>query len=57
MYKLTIKTIYETIELEIEDLEELKDILKLYEDVYVEMQMTRIKEKVKSIGGKNEGFN
>ena len=52
MYKLTIKTIYETIELEIEDLEELKDILKLYEDVYVEMQMTRIKEKVKSIGGK-----
>ena len=52
MYKLTIKTIYETIELEIEDLEELQEVLKLYEDVYVEMQMTRIKEKVKSIGGK-----
>ena len=53
MYKLTIKTIYETIELEIEDLEELQEVLKLYEDVYVEIQMTRIKEKVKSIGGKN----
>lgn len=53
MYEIKIKTQYETIELQIEDLEELKDILKLYEDVYVEMQMTRIKEKVKSIGGRN----
>jgi len=52
MYKLTIKTLYEIVELEIQDIEELKDILKLYEDVYVEMQMTRIKDKVKSIGAR-----
>lgn len=53
MYKLTIKTIYETIELEIEE-DELLTILKLYAGTYNEIEVKRVEGKVKKLGGINE---
>lgn len=50
MYKLTIKTQYETIELKIEE-EELLTILKLYAGTYQEIEVKRVEDKVKKLGG------
>ena len=48
-YKLVIKTMNEKIEFELNDISELGEKLKPYENNYYEINLTMIKEKVKKL--------
>ena len=47
-YDLTIKTSSETIQKRIEDLKELRELLKLYETKTIEVDLHKVKKKVRS---------